>query len=196
MILIPPYPPAVRTPRRPHAQQHGHTDGIEDVVLSRKRFQYEDELRTNPLNYDLWFDYIRLEEVLPWPCPPDPRGGGASWSMGCDIEVSPLMRFQTKGKFKGAHRALCARWANRRLFSTSGSHRSQVPEFCTPDAVLNGLFPPLWVGGVQGCSGDEQRNNWHCACAVQKRPPSKFQSKKEPQDNNRNRVLYSTRVVH
>ena len=37
-----------------------------------------------------------------------------------------------------AHRALCARCAKIRLFSTTGSHGSQGPEFCTPHAVLNG----------------------------------------------------------
>ena len=37
----------------------------------------------------------------------------------------------------GAHRALCARCAKSRLFSTTGSHGSQGPEFCTPVAVLN-----------------------------------------------------------
>ena len=39
---------------------------------------------------------------------------------------------------QGAHRALCPRCAKSRLFSTTGSHGSQGPEFCTPDAVLNG----------------------------------------------------------
>ena len=38
---------------------------------------------------------------------------------------------------KGAHCALCPRCAKSRLFSTTGRHRSQGPEFCTPDAVLN-----------------------------------------------------------
>ena len=38
----------------------------------------------------------------------------------------------------GAHRALRARCAKSRLFSTTGSHGPQGPEFCTPDAVLNG----------------------------------------------------------
>ena len=34
--------------------------------------------------------------------------------------------------------ALCPRCVKSRLFSTAGSHGSQGPEFCTPDAVLNG----------------------------------------------------------
>ena len=32
---------------------------------------------------------------------------------------------------------LCPRCAKSRLFSTTSSHGSQGPEFCTPDAVLN-----------------------------------------------------------
>ena len=35
---------------------------------------------------------------------------------------------------------LCPHCAKRRLFSTAGSHRSQGPEFCTLDAVLNGSY--------------------------------------------------------
>lgn len=37
-------------------------EGIEDVVLSKRRFTYEQELAENALNYDAWFDYIKLEE--------------------------------------------------------------------------------------------------------------------------------------
>ena len=43
----------------------------------------------------------------------------------------------------GAHRALCARCAKSRLFSTTGSHGSQGPEFCTlppPVLVQQGFF--------------------------------------------------------
>jgi hypothetical protein len=32
------------------------------VVLSKRRFTYEAEVATNPLNYDAWLDYIKLEE--------------------------------------------------------------------------------------------------------------------------------------
>ena len=34
----------------------------QEVIVSERRFQYEEEVRANPLNYDGWFDYIRLEE--------------------------------------------------------------------------------------------------------------------------------------
>uniref|UniRef100_A0A0D3GHA5 Pre-mRNA-splicing factor Syf1-like N-terminal HAT-repeats domain-containing protein n=1 Tax=Oryza barthii TaxID=65489 RepID=A0A0D3GHA5_9ORYZ len=40
------------------------TEGIEDAIVGKRRFQYEDEVRKNPLNYDSWFDYIRLEESV------------------------------------------------------------------------------------------------------------------------------------
>ncbi|KAK2967471.1 hypothetical protein RJ640_000628 [Escallonia rubra] len=43
-------------------KQYGDREGIEDAIVRKRRFQYEDEVKKNPLNYDLWFDYIRLEE--------------------------------------------------------------------------------------------------------------------------------------
>ncbi|KAK9936634.1 hypothetical protein M0R45_013463 [Rubus argutus] len=43
-------------------KQYGDREGIEYAIVGMKRFQYEDEVRKNPLNYDSWFDYIRLEE--------------------------------------------------------------------------------------------------------------------------------------
>jgi len=43
-------------------KQHGDREGIEEVIVSKRRFQYEDEVKERPYNYDAWFDYIRLEE--------------------------------------------------------------------------------------------------------------------------------------
>lgn len=43
-------------------KQFGSTAGVEEVILSKRRFQYEEEIKANPKNYDIWFDYIRLEE--------------------------------------------------------------------------------------------------------------------------------------
>ncbi|KAK1275573.1 hypothetical protein QJS04_geneDACA011107 [Acorus gramineus] len=43
-------------------KQYGDKEGIEDAIVGKRRFQYEEEVRKNPLNYDGWFDYIRLEE--------------------------------------------------------------------------------------------------------------------------------------
>ncbi|KAI8561007.1 hypothetical protein RHMOL_Rhmol04G0301700 [Rhododendron molle] len=45
-------------------RQHGSQESIEGTVLAKRRFEYEDEVRKNPLNYDVWFDYVRLEESL------------------------------------------------------------------------------------------------------------------------------------
>ncbi|KAL3498965.1 hypothetical protein ACH5RR_041697 [Cinchona calisaya] len=45
-------------------KQYGDREGIEDAIVGKRRFQYEDEVRKNPLNYDAWFDYIRLEESV------------------------------------------------------------------------------------------------------------------------------------
>ncbi|KAF2667512.1 pre-mRNA-splicing factor clf1 [Microthyrium microscopicum] len=40
----------------------GEEDGVEDAVLSKRRVQYEAELKQNPMNYDTWIDLARLEE--------------------------------------------------------------------------------------------------------------------------------------
>lgn len=43
-------------------KRYGDRKEIEDVVLDKRRIQYEEELNKNEYNYDIWFDYIRLEE--------------------------------------------------------------------------------------------------------------------------------------
>lgn len=43
-------------------KQHGERESIEDAIVGKRRFQYEEELKINPTNYDTWFDYVRLEE--------------------------------------------------------------------------------------------------------------------------------------
>lgn len=43
-------------------KQHGDRDAIEEVVLNKRRFIYEDAISKNARNYDVWFDYVRLEE--------------------------------------------------------------------------------------------------------------------------------------
>ena len=45
-------------------KQYGDKEGIEDAIAGNRRFQYEDEVRKNPLNYDSWFDYVMLEETV------------------------------------------------------------------------------------------------------------------------------------
>ncbi|KAL9097971.1 MAG: hypothetical protein Q9163_006271 [Psora crenata] len=43
-------------------KQFGDREGVEDVILSKRRVQYEEQIKGNPMNYDIWFDYARLEE--------------------------------------------------------------------------------------------------------------------------------------
>jgi crooked neck len=44
-------------------KQFGDQEGVEDVVLAKRRVQYEEELKQNPKNYDTWIDLARLEET-------------------------------------------------------------------------------------------------------------------------------------
>ncbi|KAI6245984.1 Pre-mRNA-splicing factor [Erysiphe necator] len=44
-------------------KQFGDQDGVENVVLSKRRVYYEELLKENPKNYDIWFDSARLEET-------------------------------------------------------------------------------------------------------------------------------------
>ncbi|ORY92420.1 hypothetical protein BCR35DRAFT_348818 [Leucosporidium creatinivorum] len=43
-------------------KQFGDRSGIETTVLGKRRIQYEEELTHESRNYDVWFDYARLEE--------------------------------------------------------------------------------------------------------------------------------------
>ncbi|XP_026189832.1 crooked neck-like protein 1 [Cyclospora cayetanensis] len=43
-------------------KQFGDREGLEETVLSKRRFVYEEALHKNKCNYDGWIDYIRLEE--------------------------------------------------------------------------------------------------------------------------------------
>ncbi|EEH07975.1 pre-mRNA-splicing factor CLF1 [Histoplasma capsulatum G186AR] len=43
-------------------KQFGDREGVEDVILSKRRVQYEEQVKENPKNYDIWFDFVRLEE--------------------------------------------------------------------------------------------------------------------------------------
>lgn len=45
-----------------HEKKYGDRAGIEDVIVSKRKFQYEQEVANNPQNYDAWFDYLRLIE--------------------------------------------------------------------------------------------------------------------------------------
>ncbi len=37
---------------------------VENVIIDKRRVQYEDAIKSSVHNYDVWFDYIRLEEVI------------------------------------------------------------------------------------------------------------------------------------
>lgn len=43
-------------------KKHGNREAIEDVIVGKRRTQYEEALSKDPLDFDTWFDYIRLEE--------------------------------------------------------------------------------------------------------------------------------------
>ncbi|KAH0827978.1 hypothetical protein J3R83DRAFT_3617 [Lanmaoa asiatica] len=43
-------------------KQHGARSVLESTVLGKRRIQYEEEVAHDGRNYDVWFDYIRLEE--------------------------------------------------------------------------------------------------------------------------------------
>ena len=43
-------------------KQFGDREGLEDVILSKRRVQYEEQVKANPKSYDAWIDYARLEE--------------------------------------------------------------------------------------------------------------------------------------
>jgi len=44
-------------------KRFGDRSGIEDVIVNKRKFQYEEEVKENPNNYDAWFDYLRLIEA-------------------------------------------------------------------------------------------------------------------------------------
>ncbi|CAJ0941893.1 unnamed protein product, partial [Mesorhabditis belari] len=45
-----------------HEKKFGERRGIEDVILSKRKAQYEEQVQENGYNYDAWFDYLRLLE--------------------------------------------------------------------------------------------------------------------------------------
>ena len=44
-------------------KQFGNREGVEDVILAKRRVQYEEEIKSEPQNYDIWFDFAKLEET-------------------------------------------------------------------------------------------------------------------------------------
>uniref|UniRef100_A0A8U8CDT5 Pre-mRNA-splicing factor Syf1-like N-terminal HAT-repeats domain-containing protein n=1 Tax=Geospiza parvula TaxID=87175 RepID=A0A8U8CDT5_GEOPR len=43
-------------------KKFGDRRGIEDIIVCKRRFQYEEEVKANPHNYDAWFNYLQLVE--------------------------------------------------------------------------------------------------------------------------------------
>jgi crooked neck len=43
-------------------KQFGDREGVDDVIIAKRRVQYEEQIKDSPKNYDLWFDFVRLEE--------------------------------------------------------------------------------------------------------------------------------------
>ena len=43
-------------------KKHGNKDGIENVILTRQRAEYQKRTSIDPLDYDAWFEYAKLEE--------------------------------------------------------------------------------------------------------------------------------------
>eukprot|EP00094_Tigriopus_californicus_P008530 TCALIF_08221-PA protein Name:"Similar to crn Protein crooked neck (Drosophila melanogaster)" AED:0.25 eAED:0.25 QI:58/0.5/0.2/0.8/0.75/0.6/5/0/718 len=43
-----------------HEKKFGERAGIETVILKKRKLQYEAEIAESPMNYDAWFDLIRL----------------------------------------------------------------------------------------------------------------------------------------
>ena len=45
-----------------HEKKYGDRTGIESLITNKRKTKYEDDLKENPLDYDTWFDYLRLLE--------------------------------------------------------------------------------------------------------------------------------------
>ena len=43
-------------------KKYGNKKNIDNVILNKKKFDYENELKNDKNNYDIWFDYIKLYE--------------------------------------------------------------------------------------------------------------------------------------
>lgn len=45
-----------------HEKKYGDQTGIESIITNKRKIKYEEDLKENPLDYDTWFDYLRLLE--------------------------------------------------------------------------------------------------------------------------------------
>ncbi|XP_071547455.1 crooked neck-like protein 1 [Panulirus ornatus] len=46
-----------------HEKKYGDKSSIDDVITSKRKFQYEEAVKANPHDYDTWFDYVRMLEA-------------------------------------------------------------------------------------------------------------------------------------
>lgn len=46
-----------------HEKKYGDQTGIESIITNKRKIKYEEDLKDNPLDYDTWFDYLRLIET-------------------------------------------------------------------------------------------------------------------------------------
>lgn len=49
-------------------KQYGNTEGMEDVILSKRRAKYEQDLKNDSYDYDTWFSYLTLLEDISSNC--------------------------------------------------------------------------------------------------------------------------------
>ena len=43
-------------------KKYGSNENLEDMIINRRRVNFEKKLKENKMDYDLWFDYTKLEE--------------------------------------------------------------------------------------------------------------------------------------
>lgn len=46
-----------------HEKKYGDRNGIETIISDKRKLKYEEDLKQNILDYDTWFDYVRLLET-------------------------------------------------------------------------------------------------------------------------------------
>ena len=46
-----------------HEKKYGDKTSIDDVITSKRKFQYDEALKENKYDYDTWFDYVRMLEA-------------------------------------------------------------------------------------------------------------------------------------
>lgn len=43
-------------------KRHGTRDSIEEAIINKRRQHYQDQINSDKYNYDIWFDFLRLEQ--------------------------------------------------------------------------------------------------------------------------------------